>query len=81
MVIFTVVDAEPPLLLAQIVYIVGVVCRVLGVPLIAPLLELNVRPRPAMDGLISQLVTLPPLTLGVFVGIVTPLVRSISCGE
>ena len=81
MVMFTVVEADPPLLLAQIVYIAAVVCRTLGVPLIAPVLELNVRPRPAIDGLISQLVTVPPLTLGVFVDIVTPLVKSISCGE
>ena len=81
MVMFTVVEADPPLLFAQIVCIEDTVCRALGVPLIAPVLELNVRPRPAIDGLISQLVTVPPLTLGVFVDIADPLVKSISCGE
>ena len=45
------------------------------------MLELNERPRPAIDGLISQLVTVPPLTLGVFVDIVSPLFKSISCVE
>ena len=43
-------------------------------PLIAPVLELNVRPREAIDGLISQELTVPPLTAGVVVDIADPLI-------
>ena len=52
------------------------VCKFVGVPLMAPVLALNAIPD-GMDGLMVQLVTLPPLTLGVFVFMSTPLVRDI----
>ena len=71
MVMFTCVDAEPPELFAQTVYAVLVVCKTDGVPLMAPVLELNDNPD-GTEGLISQLVTDPPLTVAVFVVISVP---------
>lgn len=71
MVMFTCVDADPPELFAHTVYAVFVVCKTDGVPLMAPVLELNDNPD-GTEGLISQLVTAPPLTVGVFVVISVP---------
>ena len=47
----------------------------------APVLELNVRPRVVMDGLISHVVADPPLMDGVVVDIAVPLVSVKSCDE
>tara|TARA_Y100000766_G_scaffold215801_1_gene187598 strand:- start:6 stop:332 length:327 start_codon:yes stop_codon:yes gene_type:complete len=71
---FICVEVEPPELFAQTVYATAVVCNAVGVPLMAPVLELNVRPRVVMDGLISHVVTAPPLMDGVVVDIAVPLV-------
>ena len=65
--------------MAQIVYVVAVVCRTVGVPLIAPVLALNAKPLGRL-GLISQLVTAPPLTLGVLVVIAVPFSRVMFSG-
>lgn len=51
-----------------------VVCKTDGVPLMAPVLELNDSPD-GTEGLISQLVTVPPPTVAVFVVIVVPFSR------
>ena len=66
-------------MLAQIVYVVAVVCRTVGVPLMAPFEVLKERPD-GKEGLISQLVMDPPLTLGVLVVIAVPFVRVMFSG-
>ena len=80
MVIFISVEVQPPELLAQIVYVTDVVCRIEGVPLMAPVDELNESPL-GMDGLISHVVTLPPLIAGVVVVIAVPFSSVKSCDE
>ena len=50
------------------------VCKFVGVPLMAPVLALNAIPN-GMDGLMAQLVTVPPLTLGLLVAMAMPLVN------
>ena len=72
MVMFICVEVEPPELFAQTVYATAVVCKTEGVPLMAPVLELKARPF-GMDGLISHVVTAPPLIEGVVVDIAVPL--------
>ena len=44
MVMLTVAELEPPLLLAQTVYVVAVVCKTVGTPQIVPLLVPKLRP-------------------------------------
>ena len=56
MVILTLTSTEPPELLAQIVYIIGSICKIVGVPQMVPLLDSKFRPA-GKSGLISQLVT------------------------
>ena len=80
MVMFICVEVEPPELLAQTVYVTAEVCRTLGVPLMAPVVELKLKPF-GIEGLISQLVTLPPLMAGVVVVIAVPFSRTKSCEE
>ena len=80
MVMFIFVDVEPPELVAEMVYSTAVVCKPIGVPLIAPVLELNARPF-GMVGLIDHVVTLPPLIAGVVVVIAVPFSRIKSCDE
>jgi|TARA_B100001094_G_C17595708_1_gene514092 hypothetical protein len=80
MVIFISVEVQPPELLAQIVYVTDVVCRIEGVPLMAPVDELNVSPL-GIDGLISHVVALPPLIAGVVVVIDVPFSSTKSCEE
>ncbi len=75
MVMFICVEVEPPELLAQMVYATAVVCKLEGVPLIAPVVELKLKPF-GIEGLISQLVTLPPLMAGVVVVIAVPFSRT-----
>ena len=70
-VILTFAEVEPPELLAQTVYVVLVVCRTDGVPLMDPVLELNDSPN-GTEGRISQDVMAPPLTDGVLVVIAVP---------
>ena len=72
---FICVEVEPPELLAQMVYATAVVCKLEGVPLIAPVVELKLKPF-GIEGLISQLVTLPPLMAGVVVVIAVPFSRT-----
>ena len=60
MVILTLTSTEPPELLAQIVYITGSICKIVGVPQMVPLLDSKFKPA-GKSGLISQLVTAPPL--------------------
>ena len=64
MVMLTCVEVEPPELLAETVYVTAVVCKFVGVPLMTPVLALNAIPD-GMDGLMVQLVTVPPPTVGV----------------
>ena len=59
-VILTLTATEPPELLAQIVYITGSICKIVGVPQMVPLLDSKFRPA-GKSGLISQLVTAPPV--------------------
>ena len=80
MVMFIWVEVDPPELLAQMVYVTDVVCRIEGVPLMAPVVELKIKPF-GIEGLISQLVTLPPLMAGVVVVIAVPFSRTKSCEE
>ena len=80
MVMFTSVEVQPPELLAQMVYVTAVVCRIDGVPLMAPVLALNTIPL-GMAGLISHAVTLPPLMAGVVVDMVVPFSSVKSCDE
>ena len=80
MVMFIWVEVDPPELLAQMVYVTYVVCRIEGVPLMAPVVELKLKPF-GIEGLISQLVTLPPLMAGVVVVIAVPFSRTKSCEE
>ena len=56
------------------------VCSPEGVPLMAPVLALNVIPL-GMDGLISHEVTLPPLLAGVVVVMSVPFSSVKSCDE
>ena len=56
-----VVDDEPLALVAVIVYIVGVNCKSVGVPLITPLLK--VRPFGSVDGQIVHVVGAPIIPL------------------
>ena len=58
MVILTLTSTEPPELLAQIVYITGSICKIVGVPQIVPLLVPNVRPL-GSAGLMAQEVIAP----------------------
>ena len=58
MVMFTVALVEPPLLLAQMVYVVVVVCKAVGIPQIVPLLVPNVKPL-GSAGLIAHDVIAP----------------------
>ena len=44
MVMLTVAEVEPPLLFAQMVYVVAVVCNTVGIPQIVPLLVPKLRP-------------------------------------
>ena len=73
-------EVEPAELFAQTVYTTAVSCKNEGVPLMAPVLSLNAIPL-GMDGLISQFVTVPPPTLGVFVLMRVPLVSVMFSGE
>ena len=80
MVMFIWVEVDPAELLAQMVYVTDVVCRIEGVPLMAPVVELKLKPF-GIEGLISQLVTLPPLMAGVVVTIAVPFSSVKSCEE
>ena len=73
-VMFTSVEAVPPELFAQTVYLTADVCRMDGVPLMAPVVELKVKPL-GIDGLISHVVTVPPPMAGVVVVIAVPFSR------
>lgn len=75
MVMFICVEVDPPELLAQMVYATAVVCKIEGVPLMAPVVELKLKPF-GIVGLISQEVTLPPLMAGVVVVIAVPFSRT-----
>ena len=44
MVMLTVAELEPPLLLAQTVYVTGLVCKTVAIPHIVPLLAPKLRP-------------------------------------
>ena len=70
-VMFTSVEAVPPELFAQTVYLTADVCRMDGVPLMAPVVELKDRPL-GTAGSISHRVTLPPLMAGVVVAMAVP---------
>ncbi len=65
MVMLTLAEVEPPELFAQTVYVVLVVCKIEGVPLILPSVVPHVSPV-GNDGLISQDVMVPPLVDGRF---------------
>ena len=80
MVMFICVEVEPPELFAQMVYVTAVVCKLEGVPLIAPVVELKLKPL-GIDGLISHEVTLPPLMAGVVVDMAVPFSRIKSCDK
>ena len=69
----TVVVSKPPVFVAVIVYVTGVVERTLGVPLITPVDESIDRPD-GRFGEIDQVTTAPPLDVGVSGDIATPLV-------
>ena len=71
MVMLTSAEVVPPELLAETVYVTAVVCKFVGVPLMAPVLALNAIPN-GMDGLMAQLVTVPPPTVGVLVVMSVP---------
>ena len=59
-----VAELEPPELLAQIVYVTGLVCRTVGVPQTVPLLLPKLRPAGRLP-LISQDVMTPgPVKVG-----------------
>ena len=81
MVMLTWVEVEPPELLAQTVYVTAVVCLYRGVPEIRPVLELKDNPYVAIEGLISQVSTAPPLVVGSLNPMLTPLVKIMSCCE
>ena len=53
-----VAEVEPPLLFAQMVYVVAVVCNTVGMPQIVPLLVPNERPL-GSAGLIAQELIVP----------------------
>ena len=80
MVMFIWVEVDPPELLAQMVYVTDVVCRIEGVPLMAPVVELKLKPF-GIEGLISNEVTLPPLMAGVVVVIAVPFSSVMFSGE
>ena len=64
MVMLIVAEEEPPELLAQIVYVIGLVCRTVGIPQTVALLVLKVRPV-GKAGVISQEVMAPgPVKVG-----------------
>ena len=67
-------------MLAQIVKDTAVVCNTDGVPLMAPVVELKLKPL-GIDGPISHVVTLPPLIAGVMVVIAVPFSSVKSCDE
>ena len=56
---------EPPLLFAQTVYVIALVCNMVGIPQIVPLLEPMFKPEGRL-GLISQVTISPaPVKVGV----------------
>ena len=71
MVMFIWVEVEPPELLAQMVYVTAEVCRTLGVPLMAPVVELNAKPL-GMEGLMAHDIAAPPPMAGVVVIMAVP---------
>ena len=75
-----VAEVEPPELFAQTVYSTAVDWTIVGVPQMLPLVKPKERPVGRL-GLISQLVTAPPLTLGVLVVMAVSFVRVIFSGE
>ena len=76
-VISIVVEVEPPVLLAHIVYVVCVMFT-LGVPEIIP--SENVKPD-GRDGLVSHVATFPPASVGIMLVILTPRVNTTVEGE
>ena len=58
MVMLTVAELEPPLLLAHTVYVTGLVCKTVGMPQIVPLLAPKLRPA-GRSGEISHEVIAP----------------------
>ena len=64
MVMLTVAELEPPLLLAQTVYVTGLVCKTVAMPHIVPLLVPKLRPF-GRSGEISHDVIVPePVKVG-----------------
>ena len=65
MVIFTVALVEPPLLLAQTVYVTGLVCKTVEIPQIVPLLVPKERPFGRSGEISHEVIAPEPVTVGV----------------
>ena len=62
-VMLTVADDEPPLLLAQTVYVVAVVCKTVGVPQMVPLLLSKVRPAGRLPLMAQEVIAPAPVSV------------------
>ena len=59
----TVALTEPPLLLAQIVYLTAVVCKAVGIPQIVPLLVPNVKPLGRVGEIAQDVIAPEPVSV------------------
>ena len=60
---FTVALTEPPLLLAQIVYVTAVVCKTVGIPQIVPLLVPNDKPLGRVGEIAHEVIAPEPVSV------------------
>ena len=65
MVMLMVAVVEPPLLLAQIVYVVAVVCKTVGMPQTVPLLVPKDRPDGRLGLMVQDVIVPEPVTVAV----------------
>ena len=64
MVIFTVALVEPPLLLAQTVYVTGLVCKTVAIPQIVPLFVPKERPFGRSGEISHEVIAPEPVKVG-----------------
>ena len=64
MVMLTVAELEPPLLLAQTVYVTGLVCKTVGMPQIVPLLVPKLSPAGRSGEISHEVIAPEPVKVG-----------------
>ena len=65
MVMLMLVLSEPPLLLAQTVYVTGLVCKTVAIPQMVPLLVPNVKPLGSAGLMAHEVMAPEPVRVGV----------------